>query len=84
MAPRDTKNNAYAKFCGDKQRALWYVMVFSRVTNSIGSLCSSWSTGRYNVLVYANANKQNSGYCLRSFSISNMFVACEDRCLTWA
>ena len=28
MAPRETANNAYAKFGGDKQRALWYVMVF--------------------------------------------------------
>ena len=28
MAPRDTENNAYTKFWGDKQRALWYVMVF--------------------------------------------------------
>ena len=28
MAPRETENNAYAKFRGDKQRALWYVMVF--------------------------------------------------------
>ena len=28
MAPRDTENNAYAKFWDDKQRALWYVMVF--------------------------------------------------------
>ena len=28
MAPRETKNNAYAKFWGDKQRTLWYVMVF--------------------------------------------------------
>ena len=25
---RETENNAYAKFWGDKQRALWYVMVF--------------------------------------------------------
>jgi len=33
MAPRETKNNAYAKFRGDKQRALWYVMVFSGVVN---------------------------------------------------
>ena len=23
MAPRETENNAYAKFWGDKQRALW-------------------------------------------------------------
>ena len=34
MAPGETKNNAYAKFWGDKQRALWYVMVFSGVVNS--------------------------------------------------
>ena len=31
MAPRETENNAYAKFWGDEQRALWYVMVFSVV-----------------------------------------------------
>ena len=37
MAPRETENNASAKFWGDKQRALWYVMVFSGVVNrSIG------------------------------------------------
>ena len=35
MAPRETKNNAYAKFWGDKQRALWYVMVFFGVVNSV-------------------------------------------------
>ena len=28
MALRETVNNASAKFCVDKQRALWYVMVF--------------------------------------------------------
>ena len=28
MAPRETENNAYAKFWGDKQRTLCYVMVF--------------------------------------------------------
>ena len=28
MAPRETENNAYAKFWSDKQRALWYVMAF--------------------------------------------------------
>ena len=33
MAPRETENNAYAKFWGDKQRALWYVMIFFRVVN---------------------------------------------------
>ena len=33
MASRETENNTYAKFSGDKQRALWYVMVFSGVVN---------------------------------------------------
>ena len=33
MAPRETENNAYAKFWGDKQRPLWYVMVFSGAVN---------------------------------------------------
>ena len=32
--PRETEDNAYAKFWGDKQKALWYVMVFSGVVNS--------------------------------------------------
>ena len=35
IAPRETENNAYAKFWGDKQRALWYVMVFSGVVNYV-------------------------------------------------
>ena len=33
MALRETENNAYAKFRGDEQRTLWYVMVFSGVVN---------------------------------------------------
>ena len=33
MTPRETENNAYAKFWGDEQRALWYVMVFSVVVS---------------------------------------------------
>ena len=44
MAPRETENNAYAKFGGDKQRALWYAMVLSGVVNSvqcIGMQCNS-------------------------------------------
>ena len=32
-AIRETENDAYAKYWGDKQRALWYVMVFSGVVN---------------------------------------------------
>jgi len=33
MALRETENNAYAKSWGDKQRALWYVVVLSGVVN---------------------------------------------------
>ena len=33
MAPRETENNAYGKFWGDKQRASWYVMAFSGMAN---------------------------------------------------
>ena len=33
MAPRETEDNVYAKFWGDKQRALWYFMIFSGVVN---------------------------------------------------
>ena len=40
MAPRETKNNAYAKFWGDKQRTLWYVTVISGVVNSSLTLLS--------------------------------------------
>ena len=36
MAPRESENNVYAKFCGDKQRALWYVMIYSGVVNLVG------------------------------------------------
>ena len=39
MAPRDTENNAYAKFWGDKQRALWYVMVFLEWSIALFSCC---------------------------------------------
>ena len=33
MAPKETGNNAYAKFWCDQQRVLWYVKVFSGVVN---------------------------------------------------
>ena len=32
MAPRETANNAYAKFWDDKQKVLWCVVVFSGVS----------------------------------------------------
>ena len=34
MAPRETENNAYAKK-REKERALWYVIVFSGVVNTL-------------------------------------------------
>ena len=37
MAPRETENNAYAKFWADKQRAFWYVMLLSVVVNLLDS-----------------------------------------------
>ena len=40
MAPRETENNAYAKFWGDKQRTLWYVMVFLELSIGKGRLGS--------------------------------------------
>ena len=40
MASRETEDNAYAKFWGDKQRPLWYVMVFSGVVNCRPALVS--------------------------------------------
>ena len=41
MAQRETENNVYAKFWDDKQRVLWYVMVFSGVVNYLFQE-SSW------------------------------------------
>ena len=40
MALRETENNAYAKFWGGKQRALWYVMVISGVVNHLSMTCT--------------------------------------------
>ena len=37
MAPREIENSAYTKFWADKQRPLWYVMVFSGVVSCINS-----------------------------------------------
>ena len=34
MAPRETENTAYAKLWGDKQTALWYVMVYFGLVNN--------------------------------------------------
>ena len=49
MAPRETENNAYAKFWGDKRRALRYVMVFSGVDNYSWT-ASNWENRRVGTL----------------------------------
>ena len=41
MASREAKNNAYAKFWGDKQRALWNVVLFSGAVNIGGGGAAS-------------------------------------------
>ena len=38
MASTETENNTYAKFWGDKKRALWCVMVFSAWSGQLRSL----------------------------------------------
>ena len=44
MAPRETENNAYAKFWGDKQRTLWYVMVFLEWSIEGNHFLAKWVT----------------------------------------
>ena len=51
MAPRETENNAFAKFWGYKQRVLWYVMVFSRVVKRGKALPTKTSHKTQNNLV---------------------------------
>ena len=38
MVPRESENNTYANYLGDKQRAVWCVMVFSVVVNRVVSV----------------------------------------------
>ena len=38
MASRESENNTYANYWGDKQRAVWCVMVFSVVVNRVVSV----------------------------------------------
>ena len=54
MAPRETENNAYAKFWGDKQRALWYVVVFLE-----------WSI---NVLAFVNVQNFKTAQSILSYA----------------
>ena len=51
MAPRETEDNAYAKFWGSKLGALWYVMVFSGVVNSSGVI-GPFKSAAVNLFIY--------------------------------
>ena len=66
MGPRETENNAYAKSWGDKQRVIWYVMVFSGVVNRFfGIRNSKAKPGRDSVWKFAREirwQKQSLGY----------------------
>ena len=65
MAPRETENNAYVKFWGDKQRALWYVVVFSGVDNK--NVRQTWL---YTVIT--NNNNRSKKYT--GISTSDLFT----------
>ena len=78
MAPRETEDNAYAKFWGDKQRALWFVMVFSGVVifsfaRSALVLARWWARVLADVFEKnENKNKTTSVYwLLRAWSLSS-------------
>ena len=60
MAQRETENNAYAKFWGDKQRALCYVMVFSAVVNCIAQTVQWRSSKQQRFRVNYNLKKGQS------------------------
>ena len=61
MAQKETENNAYAKFWGDKRRVLWYVMVFSGVVHFGNHVTVRTSVHPYmypNVKCHINSNQQ--------------------------
>ena len=71
MAPRETENNAYAKFWGDKQRALWHVMVFlewsigNEQIKQIKTILILWIKNCVKLLIYGveimNSKRQAMG-----------------------
>ena len=72
MAPRETENNAYAKFWGDKQIALWYIMVFSGVVNCV-PIILKFLTNRNIALIHSvTICEQKPKDCARSGSFQNI------------
>ena len=67
MAPRETENNACAKFWGDKQRTLWYVTVFFGVVNclSVTDIGKSGSKRTSKVLTLSRLKEIQIIHCPR-------------------
>ena len=62
---REPENKAYAKFWGDKQRALWYVVVFSVVVDFVPCCGFSCLDSIQWVLISATINELYTNYaCL--------------------
>ena len=59
MAPRE--NNAYAKFLGNKQRALWYVMVFFWSGHLHSRVWLDWMSGFffYQIVFFRGGTGEN-------------------------
>ena len=55
MAPRETENNAFAKFWVAKQRVLWNVMVFSGVANCLKDREGRGLNRRFKVFIHGFA-----------------------------
>ena len=72
MAPRETENNTYAKFWGDKQRALWCVMVFSGVVNNGPTFCDMPRPRLWNAHKITPRLIDDSLYKTISFTLSGM------------
>ena len=68
MAPRETENNAHAKFWGDKQRALWYVMVFSGVVNLV-LLYKCLGKSQNSLISFARFKFCKSSFVVLSFAL---------------
>ena len=69
MAPRETEINAYAKFWGDKQRALWYVMVFLEWSITLAESTQNAKIkfpGAFLFIVFRWSRRKVSRYCKSS------------------
>ena len=85
MAPRETENNAYAKFWGDKQRTLWYVMVFlewSIVIESLsqGTVPSEWKYAKITPLYKKGMSTDMDNYRPSNFGFTSCVQSVGEGC----